>query len=389
MTAKKSIPVWLDCDPGHDDAFAILLAAYSPGIHLLGISIVHGNDSAEHCAQNALRILWACGIKGVSVHGGIQRPLVREPQFCPEIHGITGKDGVAGMCGYHFPDEIIFSDPNNKVDETHGVLAMATAIKASPEKVTVVLTGAQTNFAIAIRMFPEMKDNIEKVVFMGGAMGLGNTGTAAEFNIQIDPEAAAVVFHSGLPLVMVPLEVTHRVLVTNSILEQLANIDNEKLSLSQTMNGHGGKEEKLPHRHVEYKEINNVVERRKRMQIDMDEKTLKSPQFSSPFAECCHQLLTFFQTSYSREFGFESPPLHDPCTIFYLTHPESFRTLSLYVDIETGSEKCLGRTLCDVNNLKKKKHNVEVCTNIDVDKFWKNMLHCVQLASKCSPMNAQ
>lgn len=87
----EPVPVWLDCDPGLDDAFAILLAAYSPQINLLGISIVHGNDSVEHCAKNALRMLWACGVKGVPVYEGVQVPLTRDPKFCPEIHGIPGE----------------------------------------------------------------------------------------------------------------------------------------------------------------------------------------------------------------------------------------------------------------------------------------------------------
>lgn len=106
------------------------------------------------------------------------------------------------MCGYHFPDHKIFKgeDDNGQGDndnETHGVIAMAKAITSYPSKVTVVLTGAQTNFAFCLRMFPEVKDKVEKVIFMGGAIGLGNTGVAAEFNIQIDPEAASIVFDSG------------------------------------------------------------------------------------------------------------------------------------------------------------------------------------------------
>lgn len=101
------------------------------------------------------------------------------------------------MCGYQFPDDEIFSDPSNRPDAGHGVLKMAEVISNHPKKVTVVTTGAQSNLAIALRMFPKIKDNIEKIVFMGGAIGLGNTGVAAEFNMEIDPEAAHVIFHSG------------------------------------------------------------------------------------------------------------------------------------------------------------------------------------------------
>lgn len=105
-TGTGTIPVWLDCDPGHDDAFAILLATHSSKIDLLGISIVHGNDTVEHCAKNALRILWASGVKGVPVYTGIERPLIREPKFCPEIHGIPGKLSLyskfINVCGIVF-----------------------------------------------------------------------------------------------------------------------------------------------------------------------------------------------------------------------------------------------------------------------------------------------
>ncbi len=109
-----------------------------------------------------------------------------------------GKDGVSGMCGYHFPDELIFSDPSNHPNtEHHGVLKMVEVVSNHPEKVTIVLTGALTNLALGLRMFPKLKENVEKIVFMGGCIGTGNTGVAAEFNIEIDPEAANVVFHSG------------------------------------------------------------------------------------------------------------------------------------------------------------------------------------------------
>jgi uridine nucleosidase len=90
-SSRSRIPVWLDCDPGHDDAFAILLAAYSEEINLLGVSIVHGNDTVEHCALNAKRFMWASGIKGIPVYRGIQRPIVRKPKHCPEIHGVPGQ----------------------------------------------------------------------------------------------------------------------------------------------------------------------------------------------------------------------------------------------------------------------------------------------------------
>lgn len=192
---------------------------------------------------------------------------------------------------------------------------------------------------------------------------------------------------------MIPLEVTHKVLATPDILTKLANIDNLELYLSTSELDPSKRFhlslDHLPHRHVEYKEISHAVERHKRMTVeDHHENAIPEddPEFSSKFAECCYQLLTFFRGTYCKEFGFTSPPLHDPCTIFYLTHPECFRTLHLYVDVETGSEKCAGRTLCDINNLWGKQKNVTVCTDIDTDKFWQRMLHCVKDAAGKSPL---
>lgn len=115
-----------------------------------------------------------------------------------ENFSIPGEQGVAGMCGFHFPDDVIFSDPGNRSNEGNGVLKMAETILNHPEKVTIVATGAHTNVAMAIRLFPELKNKVDRIVFMGGAIGLGNTGVGAEFNIEIDPEAAHVVFHSGI-----------------------------------------------------------------------------------------------------------------------------------------------------------------------------------------------
>jgi len=221
METSPSTSIWIDCDPGHDDAFAILMATQSPEIELLGISIVHGNDRVEPCGLNAKRFLWTCGVSGIPVYLGTERPLLRNEKFCPEIHGIPGKfiqfkqtemansfypnfpisfageQGVSGMCGFHFPDDEIFAVPEYGINEGHGVLKMREVISKHGRKVTIVATGAQTNIALFIRMFPDVVNNVEKIVFMGGAIGLGNTGVAAEFNIEIDPEAAFIVFHSG------------------------------------------------------------------------------------------------------------------------------------------------------------------------------------------------
>jgi len=294
---------------------------------------------------------------------GAERPLLRNPKFCPEIHGFGGKDGVSGLCGFHFPDEEIFSNPKNGIDEGHGILKMADAILHSKNeaKVTIVATGAQTNIALLLRMFPDVARRVEKIVFMGGAIGLGNSGVAAEFNIEIDPEAAHIVFHSGIPLVMVPLEVTHTILVTDEVLTRIREIGTLKLN-----------EKSQPAQAQAFKDEVNAE---------------SVPKNMSPFANCCYKLLSFFKSSYLKEFSFPSPPLHDPSTIFYLTNPEAFDTLNVYVDVEISSKKCLGRTLVDVHGILKKDPNVLVCTRVDSDKFWERMFECLHLANSKSPLN--
>lgn len=213
---SEPVAVWIDCDPGHDDAFALLLATQSPQIQILGVSTVHGNNRVENCGINAKRFLWACGASKTPVYLGAERPLLRNQKFCPEIHGESGnwlhfilmsskfpewtnhkRFLLKGLCGYPFPDKEIFLSAENQIGEGHAVLKMKDAIMGNEEKVTIVATGAQTNVALLLRMFPEVVPKIRRIVFMGGAIGLGNTGVAAEYNIETDPEAAHIVLHSG------------------------------------------------------------------------------------------------------------------------------------------------------------------------------------------------
>jgi len=223
---------------------------------------------------------------------------------------------------------------------------------------------------------------------MGGAIGLGNTGVAAEFNIEIDPEAVHVVLHSGIPLVMIPLEVTHSVLVTPQILDAISQIGNfssrefKYENIAPTVANPIGS-----HRHVEYPEMFNRlsdITRKVEMMTITDTLILKC---DSEFSNCCVQLLTFFQSTYKTVFAFDSPPLHDPCAVFYCINPGQFRSLRTYVDVELGSEKCFGRTLCDLHGITKKEPNVTVCYQVDVEAFWKQMLTCLKLANENSPLN--
>ena len=205
-------PIVLDCDPGHDDAMAILLAAASPALDLLAITTVAGNQSLDKTALNARRICSVAGIGGVPVAAGCDAPLVRPRIASPEIHGESGLDGPA------------FGAPTVPLDPRHGVEVILEAARTHDDLV-LVATGPLTNVATAMARDPGLARRLRRVVLMGGAIGLGNVTPAAEFNIGADPEAARAVFESGVPITMVPLETTHRALATPAVMERITALD--------------------------------------------------------------------------------------------------------------------------------------------------------------------
>jgi inosine-uridine nucleoside N-ribohydrolase len=195
-------PVLLDCDPGHDDAIAILLALASPEIRLLGITTVAGNQTLAKTTANALRILEFVGRGDVGVAAGADRPLVREPFVAAYVHGETGLEGPA------------LPPPRGRPLDVHAVDFLAERVVASERPVTLVPTGPLTNVALFLARYPEAAAALERVVLMGGAIAEGNVTPAAEFNVWADPEAAARVFESGLEVTMIGLDVTHQALLT-------------------------------------------------------------------------------------------------------------------------------------------------------------------------------
>jgi inosine-uridine nucleoside N-ribohydrolase len=194
-------PILIDCDPGHDDAMALLLALASPEVELLGVTTVHGNTSLANTTANALRVLELAGRSDVPVAAGADRPLVRDAQAANEVHGESGLDGP------DLPDAI------TAPVAAHAVDFLAERLTASDVPVTLVPTGPLTNIALLLARHPDAADRIERIVLMGGAIAEGNVTPAAEFNIWADPEAAARVFESGIDLTMVGLDVTHRALM--------------------------------------------------------------------------------------------------------------------------------------------------------------------------------
>lgn len=203
------IPVILDCDPGHDDAFNILLAAAHPGVELLGITTVAGNQTVEKTTLNARRVCTAAGIGGVPIAAGMAGPL-RGPRItAPDIHGESGLDGPG------------FGAPAVPVDGRDAVTFLRDTLRAHPVPVTLVPTGPLTNIAAFLLAHPELADRIERIVLMGGSTGRGNRTPAAEFNVLADPEAADTVFRSGLHLTMIGLNVSHRALATPEVVARV------------------------------------------------------------------------------------------------------------------------------------------------------------------------
>lgn len=205
--------VILDCDPGHDDAISIIIGASKrSALNILGITTVAGNVEVEKNTVNALKVSELIGLDVPVVEGAV-RPLVRESEIAPEIHGETGMDGP------------VLDVPVKEKSPGHAVDFIIDQVKKSPDKVTLVPTGPLTNIALALIKDPSIKDEIDEIILMGGGT-FGNWTPAAEFNIYVDAEAAKVVYESGLPVTMFGLDVTHQVIADEAVINRVAKIDN-------------------------------------------------------------------------------------------------------------------------------------------------------------------
>ncbi len=293
-------PIIMDCDPGHDDAIALLMAFASEELDVKLVTTVAGNQTVDKTANNALRVLSFAGIE-VEVAAGAVKPLSRDLIVAPEVHGDSGLDGP------------ILPPPSLKKSERNAIDAMVDVIEKSDGPVTLIPTGPLTNIATLLLSHPEVKSNIEQISLMGGSCIGGNWTPAAEFNILVDPEAASIVYNSGIPITMCGLDVTHKALVYPEDIERIRNI--------------GGK-----------------------------------------VSEMVAELLDYFAL-FHKQFGFEGSPLHDPCAVAYLINPDLFETMKCHVDIETKGEFTTGATVADMHHVLKKEKNVEVVLDIDREAF--------------------
>ena len=203
----------LDCDPGHDDAIALLLAHGNPNIELLAVTTVVGNQTLEKVTRNALSVARIANITNVPFAAGAVRPLIRNVEIAPDIHGDSGLDGP------------VLPEPAIQLDKRHAIdLIIDTIMSHPPKTVTLVPTGGLTNIAMAVRKEPKIVERVKEVVLMGGGYHVGNWSAVAEFNIKIDPEAAHIVFNEKWPVTMVGLDLTHQALATPEVIEKISAI---------------------------------------------------------------------------------------------------------------------------------------------------------------------
>ena len=273
----------LDCDPGHDDAVAILLAAGNPDIELLGLTTIGGNHTIDKVTHNARQVLTIAGALDVPVYRGASRPLINGVVTAEDIHGDSGME----IHGYDLPE------PAVGVEDEHAVRWIVdTLMREEPGTVTLVPTGPLTNIALAVRMEPRIVSRVREVVLMGGAYGTGNITASAEFNTFVDPEAAAIVFGEDWPVVMVGLDLTHQALATPEVESRFAAL-------------------------------------------------------GTSAGDFVVALIDAFRRNYKDAQDFDNPPVHDPCAVAYVIDPSLVETVPAPLSVELAGTLTRGRTVAD------------------------------------------
>ncbi|MGC6498217.1 MAG: nucleoside hydrolase [Candidatus Puniceispirillaceae bacterium] len=303
MTQPQSLII--DTDPGQDDAVAILLALASPEIKLLGITTVAGNVPLALTQVNARKICDLAGRTDMRVFAGLDRPLVRPLITAEHVHGRTGLDGPA------------LPDPETPLQEQHAVDYIIDTLRHEPAgSVTLAPIGPLSNIAMAMQRAPDIIPRIRQIILMGGAyFEVGNITPAAEFNIYVDPHAAQIVFASGVPVTMMPLDVTHKALTRTDRLAALRAIGNRT-------------------------------------------------------GVAVAEMLEFFERFDEAKYGSDGGPLHDPCTVAWMIAPDIFSGRQCNVEIETASPLTMGMTVVDWWQVSSRPHNALVIGDLDADRFF-------------------
>ena len=296
-------PVLLDCDPGHDDAIAILLAAgRRDAVDLRAVTTVGGNAELEKVTLNARRVLTLAGVDDVPIAAGAAAPRRGDLVTALEVHGQTGLDGAD------------LPEPAMELDARGAVELMAACGPA-----TVVATGPLTNVAALLERAPQA---VSEIVWMGGSTERGNTQPYAEFNAMVDPEAAEIVFASGVPLTMVGLNLTHQAQATDDVVERVRAV-------------------------------------------------------GTPVSEAVIGWLSFFADTYRRVYGFGGPPVHDPCALALVIDPTLVDCVEAFVAIETEGRFTRGATVVDLHGRFGREPNARVAMRLDVARFWDLVIEAI------------
>jgi inosine-uridine nucleoside N-ribohydrolase len=298
-----SVPTILDCDPGHDDMVAILVAAAHPTIDLLAITTVAGNGTLERTTHNARAVCSMAGIRDVPIAAGAPGPLVGSLRTAAHVHGESGLEGAE------------LPHPDVPLAAEHAVDLTARLLREATEPVTLVPTGPLTNIALLLRTYPALAERVREIVLMGGSTGVGNVEPLAEFNIHVDPEAADVVFRSGLPVTMCGLNVTHQALATEAVLERLRGL-------------------------------------------------------GTPLADTVVRLIEYFRDRYRDLWGLPAPPVHDPVAVARVIDPKLVRCEEAHVAVELHGTYTRGATVCDLFRVSGRTPNARVAMELDAEGFW-------------------
>lgn len=294
--SEKRRPVILDCDPGIDDAVALLLAARAPELDLRAVTAVAGNVGLDRTSENARRILTLAGVE-VPVYAGAKGPLFGETVTADEVHGADGLLGIPTP------------EPGFPLQEEPAWDALYREAVAWGGELEVVATGPLTNLGVALAKYRELPKYLKRIILMGGATDFGNTTPAAEFNIYADPEAAEMVFRSGVPVAMCGLDVTHRAYLTGEDIDRVA--------------------------------------------------ALGTPQ--AAFAAAAMRP----GVEGSKKFRVPGAPMHDPCAVMYALEPELFTSLRCWVGVECHGKITRGRTVTDAYSDAKREANADLAVDVD------------------------
>ncbi len=302
MNERKRIPIIIDCDPGHDDAMAILWALALPELEIRAVTTVAGNSSIDRVTDNAVRVLTKAGVTDIPVARGLSEPLVRNlisESFGTAVHGESGMDGPP------------LPAKGFEISKLDAYELMVKVLEESEEKVTIVAIGPLSNLAVLFKLRPDLKSRIGRISMMGGGAARGNWTPAAEYNIYADVEAAYVVFHSGIPITMEGLDVTQKAYITREETERLRSQGNE-ISL-----------------------------------------------FTA-------ELIDYFGRYHYEVEHLPGCTLHDPTAVAAIIHPEWFTRIDCNVDIEMDGALTKGMTVVDDKNYLEKALHKTVVKNAEV-----------------------